>query len=494
MAAHQSAPRILDAPIGLDATGTRTESDSLGEVDVPASHYWGAQTQRSLIHFDIGDDRMPKHVYHAYGYVKKAAATVNARAGRMPRWKADLICRVADEVIAGQLDAEFPLYVWQTGSGTQSNMNVNEVISNRAIQLVGGRLGSKDPVHPNDDVNMGQSSNDTFPTAMHLAAVRTIDGVLLPAVARLRDAAARKSEEWAHVVKIGRTHLEDATPLTVGQEWSGYAAQLDDAADHVRTTLTGLHRLAIGGTAVGTGLNAPHGFADEVTATLAELTGYPFVSAPNKFAAQGSLDGLVRVSATLRTLAAALFKFANDMRWLGSGPRTGLGELILPANEPGSSIMPGKVNPTQAEALMMVCVQVVGNDTAVSMAGAEGNFELNAFRPIVINNVLHSTRILSDACDHFRKYLVEGAKLNEAQLKENIDRSLMMVTALSPVIGYDKAARIAHRALDEDLTLKDAAIKSGVSEALFDKVVVPDQLTHPEPAEHSGTGPARHAR
>ncbi|MGP4014430.1 class II fumarate hydratase [Saccharopolyspora sp. 5N708] len=487
MATEQAEPRIVDVPIGLAATGTRTETDSLGEVEVPAEHYWGAQTQRSLIHFDIGDDRMPKPVYHAYGYVKKAAATINARAGRLPRWKADLIGRVADEVIAGRLDAEFPLYVWQTGSGTQSNMNVNEVISNRAIQLVGGRLGSKDPVHPNDDVNMGQSSNDTFPTAMHLAAVRAIDRDLLPALARLRDAAAHKSEEWAHVVKIGRTHLEDATPLTVGQEWSGYAAQLDDAADHIRTTLAGLHRLAIGGTAVGTGLNAPQGFADEVTKLLAELTGYPFVSAPNKFAAQGSLDALIRVSASLRTLAAALFKFANDVRWLGSGPRTGLGELILPSNEPGSSIMPGKVNPTQAEALLMVCIQVVGNDTAVSMAGAEGNFELNAFRPVVINNVLRSTRLLGDACDHFRRYLVEGARLNEAQLKTNIDRSLMMVTALSPVIGYDEAARIAHRALDEDLTLKDAALKSGVSEALFDEVVVPDQLTHPEPAERSGT-------
>jgi fumarate hydratase, class II len=482
-------PHVHDVPIGLDAKGTRTETDSLGSVEVPADHYWGAQTQRSLIHFDIGDDRMPKPVYHAYGYVKKAAAVVNARAGRLPRWKAEVIARVADEVTRGELDSEFPLYVWQTGSGTQSNMNVNEVIANRAIQLLGGRLGSKDPVHPNDDVNMGQSSNDTFPTAMHIAALRAVDGGLLPAVRRLRDATERRSRQWADVVKIGRTHLEDATPLTVGQEWSGYVGQLDDAGEHLATTLRGLRRLAIGGTAVGTGLNAPPGFADDVAAELATLTGASLVSAPNKFTAQGSLDALVRTSAALRTLATALFKFANDMRWLGSGPRTGLGELVLPANEPGSSIMPGKVNPTQAEAMLMVCVQVVGNDTAVSMAGAEGNFELNAFRPIVINNVLHSARILADACDHFRAYLVEGARLNQAQLRKNIDNSLMMVTALSPVIGYDHASRIAHRALEENLTLRDAAIRSGVSETLFDRVVVPEHLTRPEVA---GTDTARH--
>ncbi|MGW1678207.1 class II fumarate hydratase [Saccharopolyspora sp. NPDC002376] len=482
-AEQQRAPRIHDVPIGIDATGTRTETDSLGEVEVPADHYWGAQTQRSLIHFDIGDDRMPKPVYHAYGHVKKAAAAVNARTGRLVPWKAELISRVANEVVAGDLDAEFPLYVWQTGSGTQSNMNVNEVISNRAIQLLGGRLGSKDPVHPNDDVNMGQSSNDTFPTAMHIAAVQAIDTALLPAVQRLRDAAERKSEQWADAVKIGRTHLEDATPLTVGQEWSGYVGQLDDAVDHLRTTRSGLHRLAIGGTAVGTGLNAPPAFGDEVAAELAELTGHPFVSAPNKFAAQGSLDVLVRTSAAVRTLATALYKFANDMRWLGSGPRTGLGELTFPSNEPGSSIMPGKVNPTQAEAMLMVCIQVIGNDTAVSMAGAEGNFELNAFRPIVISNLLHSTRILADMCDHFREYLVEGAQLNNDQLAKNIDNSLMMVTALSPVIGYDEASRIAHHALDENLTLKAAALESGVSEKLYDEVVVPEQLAHPGTAK-----------
>ncbi|MCO6009872.1 class II fumarate hydratase [Actinoallomurus purpureus] len=474
-----NAPQVNDLPIGLTASGTRTETDSIGEIEVPAGHYWGAQTQRSLIHFDIGDDRMPKEIYHAYGHIKKAAAIVNAAADRLPRWKADLIARVADEVISGDLDEEFPLYVWQTGSGTQSNMNVNEVISNRAIQLIDGRLGSKDPVHPNDHVNMGQSSNDTFVTAMHIAAVQMVESRLLPALDRLREAADAKSREWEHVVKIGRTHLEDATPLTVGQEWSGYVAQLADAADHLRQVTRGLYRLAIGGTAVGTGLNAPPGFGDQVATKIAELTGRPFTSAPNKFAAQASCDALVRVSAAIRALTAPLFKFANDMRWLGSGPRTGLNELVLPSNEPGSSIMPGKVNPTQAEAMLMVAIQVIGNDTAVSIAGGEGNFELNAFRPVIINNVLHSARILADMIEHFRLYLVEGAKLNTGRLTDNLERSIMMVTALSPVIGYDKAARIAHRALDEDLSLKDAALKSGVSRELYDRVVIPERLTRP---------------
>ncbi|MCC5579477.1 class II fumarate hydratase [Microtetraspora sp. AC03309] len=489
-----AGPPVRDVPIGLTGSGTRTETDSIGEIEVPADHYWGAQTQRSLIHFDIGDDRMPKEVYHAYGYIKKAAAIVNGAAGRLPRWKADLIARVADEVIRGDLDAEFPLYVWQTGSGTQSNMNVNEVISNRAIQLVGGELGSKHPVHPNDHVNMGQSSNDTFVTAMHIAAVQMIETRLLAASGRLRDAAETKSREWENVVKIGRTHLEDATPLTVGQEWSGYAAQLADAIDHLSGTLAGLYRLAIGGTAVGTGLNAPPGFGDEVAARIADLTGRPFVSAANKFAAQASCDALVRASAAVRALAVPLFKFANDMRWLGSGPRTGLHELILPANEPGSSIMPGKVNPTQAEAMLMVAVQVIGNDTAVSLAGAEGNFELNAFRPIIINNVLHSVRILSDMIDHFRTYLVEGVRLDTAKLKDDVDRSIMMVTALSPVVGYDRAARIAHRALDEDLTLRDAALRSGVSEHLYDQIVIAERLTRPGVAgQDSGHEPPKKA-
>ncbi|MFC5825327.1 class II fumarate hydratase [Nonomuraea insulae] len=474
-----SAPQVRDVPIGLQATGTRTEGDSLGEVEVPAEHYWGAQTQRSLIHFDIGDDRMPKAVYHAYGYIKKAAAIVNARAGRLPQWKADLISRVADEVIRGELDGEFPLYVWQTGSGTQSNMNVNEVISNRAIQLVGGRLGSKDPIHPNDHVNMGQSSNDTFITAMHVAAVEAIDDHVLPAAARLREATEAKSREWEHVVKIGRTHLEDATPLTVGQEWSGYAAQLGDAIDHLQRTRTGLYQLAIGGTAVGTGLNAPPGFGEEMAKQITELTGRPFTGAPNKFAAQASCDHLVRVSAALRALAVPLFKFANDLRWLGSGPRTGLHELILPSNEPGSSIMPGKVNPTQAEATLMVAIQVMGNDAAVSMAGAEGNFELNAFRPVIIKNVLHSAHILADMMDHFRRFLIEGAKLNADRLHHNIDHSIMMVTALSPVIGYDQAAHIAHYALDKGLALKDAALQCGIAEDTYDKIVNPERLTRP---------------
>lgn len=475
----EGTPRVRQIPIGLDIAGSRTETDSLGPVEVPADRYWGAQTQRSLIHFSIGDDLMPKALYHAYGYVKKACAIVNGAAGRLPPWKADLISQVADEVISGALDGEFPLHVWQTGSGTQSNMNVNEVISNRAIQLVGGELGSKHPVHPNDDVNSGQSSNDTFPSAMHISALHAIAGDLLPSVRRLRDAAARKSEEWAHVVKIGRTHLADATPLTVGQEWSAYVSQLDDAIENITAALPGLRRLAIGGTAVGTGLNAPPGFGDEVAAEISRLTGHEFVSAPNKFAAQASFDGLVRASGTLRNLSVTLFKFANDMRWLGSGPRTGLAELVLPANEPGSSIMPGKVNPTQAEAMLMVCLQAMGNDTVVAMAGAEGNFQLNTFRPVAISNVLHSVRILSDACDSFREFLVEGAVLNEARLKENIERSVMMVTALSPLIGYDEASKIAHLAVAENLTLKEAALRSGVSAEVYERVVVPERLTQP---------------
>jgi len=495
---------VLPLPVGLTATGTRTERDSLGAVEVPADHYWGAQTQRSLTYFNIGDDVLPPAVYHSYGFVKKACATVNGRQGRLPEWKARLIGQVADEVIAGALDAEFPVHVWQTGSGTQSNMNVNEVIANRAIQLVGGRLGSKDPVHPNDDVNCAQSTNDTFPSVMHIAALRVLVADMLPALARLRGAAARKSEQWAPVVKIGRTHLQDATPLTVGQEWSGYVGQLEDAADTVAAALPGLRRLAIGGTAVGTGLNSPPGFGEEVAAEISALTGEEFVSAPNKFAAMASLDALVRASAALRSVAVALYKFANDMRWLGSGPRTGLGELALPSNEPGSSIMPGKVNPTQAEAMLMVCLQVMGNDGVVAMAGAEGNFELNAFRPVAIANFLHSARILTDTCDSFREFLVEGAELNRARLDENVARSVMLVTALSPVIGYDKASAIAHRAVREDLTLRDAALASGVSPELYDEVVVPERLTRPgsagagaspgsgagrEGANDGGTGP-----
>jgi fumarate hydratase class II len=484
---NDTAPKILDLPIGLAATGTRREFDSLGDVEVPANRYWGAQTQRSLEHFNIGHDRMPKEVYHAYGYVKKAAAIVNTRAGRLPRWKGELIQRVCDEVISGALDEEFPLYVWQTGSGTQSNMNLNEVISNRCIQLAGGTLGSQQPVHPNDHVNMGQSSNDTFPTAMHIAAHTMATDNTIPALRRLRDAIEHKSKTWADVVKIGRTHLEDATPLTVGQEWSGYVGALDDAIAEVEHTTRGLLELAMGGTAVGTGLNAPAGFGEDVAAEIASMTGTAYQTAPNKFTAQGTLDRMVRSHAGLKAAAVTLYKIANDLRWLGSGPRTGLRELILPANEPGSSIMPGKVNPTQAEAMLMVAIQVIASDVAVTMGGAEGNFELNAFRPVLISNYLHSALILADMCDHFREYMVEGAELNRAQLTQNIDQSVMMVTALSPVIGYDQASVIAHYAIDHDLTLKQAALANGVSEELFDRVVIPLALTRPGTADVPST-------
>jgi fumarate hydratase, class II len=477
MTAPASQPKILDIPVGLRATGTRREHDSLGDVEVPGDRYWGAQTQRSLEHFNIGNDRMPAEVYHAYGYVKKAAAIVNTRAGRLPGWKGKLIQQVCGEVISGALDEHFPLYVFQTGSGTQSNMNVNEVIANRCIQLVGGTLGSQQPVHPNDHVNMGQSSNDTFPTAMHIAAHKMTAERTIPAMRQLRDAVEHKSKSWADVVKIGRTHLEDATPLTVGQEWSGYAGALDDAIAEVVHASHGLLKLAMGGTAVGTGLNAPEGFGEQVAAEIARLTGAPFQTAENKFSAQGTLDRMVRAHAGLKAAAVTLFKIANDLRWLGSGPRTGIHELILPSNEPGSSIMPGKVNPTQAEAMLMVAIQVIASDVAVTMGGAEGNFELNAFRPILISNYLHSALILADMCDHFRRFMVDGAQLNERKLTENIDRSVMMVTALSPVIGYDQASVISHYAIDHDLTLRQAALAKGVSEELFDRVVNPLALT-----------------
>ncbi|HTA04441.1 MAG TPA: class II fumarate hydratase [Streptosporangiaceae bacterium] len=481
---------IVDVPIGLTATGTRREFDSLGDVQVPADQYWGAQTQRSLQHFNIGHDRMPAEVYHAYGHVKKAAARVNTQAGRLPEWKGQLIQRVSDEVISGALDAEFPLYVWQTGSGTQSNMNVNEVIANRCIQLTGGTLGSQQPVHPNDHVNMGQSSNDTFPTAMHIAAHQMTARKTVPALRRLRDAMERKSKKWADTVKIGRTHLEDATPLTVGQEWSGYASALDDAIAEVRHATDGLLQLAMGGTAVGTGLNAPAGFGEQVAAEIAASTGTAFKTAANKFTAQGTLDRMVRAHAGLKAAAVTLFKIANDLRWLGSGPRTGIHELILPANEPGSSIMPGKVNPTQAEAMLMVAIQVIASDVAVTMGGAEGNFELNAFRPILISNYLHSALILADMCDHFREFMIDSAELNERKLQENIDRSVMMVTALSPVIGYDQASVISHYAIDRDLSLKEAALANGVSEDLFNRVVNPLALTKGGTADTPAAGSA----
>lgn len=473
----ESHPVIRKTPIGIDATGTRRETDSMGDIEVPADRYWGAQTQRSLVHFSIGDDHMPKRVYHAYGYVKKAAALVNQAAGRLPQWKADAIVRAADEAIAGKLDEHFPLYVWQTGSGTQSNMNINEVLANRAIQLLGGEIGGKSPVHPNDDVNMGQSSNDTFPAAMHIAAVLELEQRLLPHAGSLAAAIEAKSEEWKDVVKIGRTHLQDAVPLTIGQEWSGWACQIRDALSRIRESEKGLFELAAGGTAVGTGLNAPPHFSREIASKIAELTGYPFVTAPNKFAAQGSLDSMVAAMAAVRGLAIALMKIANDMRWLASGPRCGLGELLLPENEPGSSIMPGKVNPTQQEAMVMVCIQVIGEDNAVAFAGSQGNFELNAMRPIIINNFLHSARILGDACEKLRLFSVEGTRLNRKRIDDMVDRSLMLVTALSPAIGYDKASAIAHKANDEDLTLKEAALLSGlIDEKQFDEMVDPKKM------------------
>ncbi len=461
----------------LDDGKWRVEFDSMGQVKVPADRLWGAQTQRSLIHFSIGNDHMPTEVYHAYGYVKKAAAIVNEKLGLLPKEKTDLIVKAADEVIAGKLDENFPLYVWQTGSGTQSNMNVNEVISNRAIQMVKGTLGAQEPVHPNDHVNMSQSSNDTFPTAMHIAAVKEIKESLLPKVGALVTAIENKANQWTHIVKIGRTHLEDAVPLTVGQEWSGYAAQMRDALARVEASLPSLYQLAAGGTAVGTGLNSPINFDVAIAKEIADLTAYPFVTAPNKFAAQGSLDGMVAANAALRGLAVPLMKIANDMRWLASGPRCGIGELILPANEPGSSIMPGKVNPTQCEAMVMICIQVLGDDSAVAFAGSQGNFELNAMRPIIINNFLHSARILADGCEKLRIFSVEGTQVDEQRVAEFVKNSLMLVTALSPVIGYDKASEIAHTAQKEGSTLREAAIKSGFIDAKqFDSVVDPTKM------------------
>ncbi|MBR7829519.1 class II fumarate hydratase [Actinospica sp. MGRD01-02] len=466
--------KILDLPPGLPAAGTRTESDAMGEIEVPADRYWGAQTQRSLLHFSIGDDRMPKAVYHAYGHVKRAAAIVNGRAGRLEEWMAALIARVSEEVIAGELDEHFPLFVWQTGSGTQSNMNVNEVIGNRAIQLVGGELGSKTPIHPNDHVNKAQSSNDTFPTAMHIASVRALHERLLPSVELLCAAIEAKAAAWQDVVKIGRTHLQDAVPLTVGQQWNGYAHQLRGAIAQVTVSAEGLYELAAGGTAVGTGLNAPPDFGEQIAAEIAASTGYPFRTAPDKFAALAGLDAMVAASAGVRALAVVLMKLANDIRWLASGPRAGLAELRLPANEPGSSIMPGKVNPTQCEAMVMVCIQVLANDSAVAAAGAQGTFELNTMRPIVIADFLHSTTILADACRTFREYCVVGIELNTRQIDAYVGRSLMLVTALAPAIGYDRASEIAHKADREDTTLREAAIESGyISAEDFDRIVDP---------------------
>jgi fumarate hydratase, class II len=461
-------------------TGDRTETDSMGEIRVEATRYWGAQTQRSLLHFSIGDpaaDRMPVEVIRALGVLKKAAAIVNRDAGRLDPAIADLIVRAADEVIEGKLDEHFPLYVWQTGSGTQTNMNANEVIANRAIELAGGVLGSMTPVHPNDHVNMSQSSNDTFPTAMHIAAARMVVEQLLPSISELREALDAKAGEFAGIVKIGRTHLQDAVPLTLGQEFSAFVAQLDDDLIRIEAALPKIYELAIGGTAVGTGLNAPPGFAERCAATIAELTGLPFVSAPNKFAALSSHDGIVFLSGAEATLAASLMKIANDIRWLGSGPRAGIGELELPENEPGSSIMPGKVNPTQSEAMTMVATQVFGNDTAIKIAGSQGNFQLNVFKPVMIRNLLHSTRLLADTCRSFREFCVEGLRPNRERIEELVQRSLMLVTALSPKIGYDKAAEIAKKAHHEGTSLKEAALALGyLTEAEFDEAVRPEDM------------------
>jgi fumarate hydratase, class II len=456
----------------------RTESDSMGSIEVPSDKYWGAQTQRSLHHFDIGDDKMPPELIRAFGILKKAAALVNQDLGKLPEDKARLIVQAAGEVISGKLNDHFPLRIWQTGSGTQTNMNANEVISNRAIELAGGTLGSKKPIHPNDHVNFSQSSNDTFPTAMHIAAAEQVERKLIPAVTELRNTLDAKAKAFKDVVKIGRTHLQDATPLTVGQEFSGWVSLLDRDLDRLRFALDGLFDLAIGGTAVGTGLNAPPEFSQRAAAKIAELTGQPFRSHPNKFAALSAHDELIFASGALKTLAASLMKIANDVRWLASGPRCGFGELIIPENEPGSSIMPGKVNPTQCESLTMVAIQVMGNDAAIGFAGSQGNFELNVFKPVIIYNFLHSVRLLADACHSFTEHCASGIDLDRERIAGYVRNSLMLVTALSPVLGYDKAAKIAHVAHVDGSSLKEAALKLGyLSAEDFDKWVRPEQMT-----------------
>jgi fumarate hydratase class II len=459
---------------------TRVEHDSLGAVNVESDKLWGAQTQRSLEHFSIGKDLIPRELIPAYAIIKKAAAIVNNKAGRLPDDQKDLIVRVCDEILAGQLHDHFPLHVWMTGSGTQFNMNVNEVIANRASQIAGEPLGSKKPVHPNDAVNMSQSSNDSFPTAMNIAAAIGAKQRLIPAVAALRDALDKKAKAWAEIVKIGRTHLQDATPLTLGQEFSGYVGMLSDDIERLEAALKGVYRLALGGTAVGTGINAEPGFDREVAAEIAKISGLPFVTAPNKFTVQGAHDDLVFLSAACKTLAVSLYKIANDIRLLSCGPRAGFAELNIPANEPGSSIMPGKVNPTQAEALAMIGVQVMANDLAVAFGGAGGYLEMNVYKPLMIDNIMNSIRILTDGCVNFRKFLVEGTEPNLAQIKRFVDRSLMLVTALSPVIGYDKASQTAHYALDHDLTLKEAALElKMVTAEEFDRIVDPKKMVKP---------------
>lgn len=472
-------PTITAEKLSVDLT-TRTETDSMGAIAVECDRYWGAQTQRSLTYFAIGQDKMPTELIRAFGILKKAAAIVNQDLGKLPAEKATLMIQAADEVIAGKLNDHFPLSVWQTGSGTQTNMNANEVISNRAIEIAGGELGSKTPIHPNDHVNMSQSSNDTFPTAMHIAAAEAIHQRLLPMIKKLRDALQSKSNEFEDIIKIGRTHLMDAVPLTLGQEFSGYVAQLDQAISRIEATLPGLYELAIGGTAVGTGINTHPEFAVRSASKIAELTGLPFVSAPNKFAALAAHDAIVFTSGAIKTLACALMKIANDLRWMGSGPRCGLGELVLPANEPGSSIMPGKVNPTQCEAMTMVCVQVMGNDSAIAVAASQGNFELNVFKPVLIHNLIHSIRILSDACSSFTDHMIVGIVPNRDRINHFLENSLMLVTALNPKIGYDNAAKVAYKAYKENSTLRQACIELGLlTGEEFDQFVRPEQMINP---------------
>jgi fumarate hydratase class II len=472
--------------IEVKAQSIRKESDSLGEVEVPSDRLWGAQTQRSLEHFNIGKDLIPREMIAAYATLKKAAANANHAGGRLDSEQHKLIVQACDEILAGRHEDMFPLHVWMTGSGTQFNMNVNEVISNRCCQLASTPLGSKTPVHPNDHVNMSQSSNDSFPTAMNIAAAISVKERLIPAVRALHDAIAAKADEWKDIVKIGRTHMQDATPLTLGQEWSGYAGMLDDNVERIEDALKGVYRLALGGTAVGTGINAAPGFGEAAAAEIAKLTGLPFVSAPNKFTVQGAHDALVQLSGALRTLAVSLYKIANDIRLMSCGPRAGFAELVIPANEPGSSIMPGKVNPTQAEALTMIAVQVMANDVAAGFGGAGGYLEMNVYKPLIISNVTHSITILSDGCTNFRKFLVERTKPNLKKINRDVESSLMLVTALSPIIGYDKASQIAHYALDNDLTLKQAALKLKVVTAdEFDRVVDPTKMINPYVAKAS---------
>ena len=467
---------IIQSP----AIKTRTESDSMGKIEVPANVYWGAQTQRSLLHFNIGPDTMPPELIHAFGTLKKACALVNQDLGKLSPDLGKLIVQAADEVIAGKLDDQFPLRIWQTGSGTQTNMNVNEVISNRAIEIAGGQMGSKKPVHPNDHVNMSQSSNDTFPTAMHIAAAERTKNALIPAIRTVRDAIAAKAKEFENVVKIGRTHLQDAVPLTVGQEFSGWANLLDRDIQRLDLVLDGLYDLAIGGSAVGTGLNTHPEFAERAARKIAELTGLPFRSHPNKFAALSAHDEIVFAQGALETLAASLMKISNDIRWLASGPRCGLGELLIPENEPGSSIMPGKVNPTQCEAMTMVCVQVHGATAAVGFAGSQGNFELNVFKPVIIYNFLHSVTLITDACHGYVEYMIKGIEVDREKVDWYVKNSLMLVTALAPKVGYDKAAQIAHTAHIDKSSLLEAALKLGyLTREEFDLVMKPEKMTKP---------------